>query len=41
LTELNEALSQTNFLFTDFVNKLEIWRDLENQYESNQDAQAN
>jgi len=38
LNEVGEAITQTNTLFTDFVNKLEIWKDLETQYESKQDA---
>ena len=37
LENIEDGLTQTNHLFSDFVNKLEIWRDLENQYESNQD----
>ena len=39
LRQIDQAISETSTLFSDFVNKLEIWRDLEAQYETKQDAQ--
>ena len=37
--DLSSRLEKTNTIFTDFVNKLEIWNRLEEQYDFRSDQQ--